>query len=255
MRHFGSVAKFNESFAAFLVTEGNSTVTDDYSNREPSRVNRKEEKRSGKWDKPSKGQNEERMALPDRSNRFRESRSRHSSMQYLLALFQRRAELDPNGLFFLCHMDSVFALARVLDKYPKISLRDKYVWVIAPVSESDPLSMLYYETYVSQFEEKGIVNLGITIEDALVPRDPKRLLEYESMHKVFELYLWLSLRFPTHFTDGDMARRERDICTNLIDQGLQSLSPVIKRAHKRMKKEKKKGKKVFVAKASHDSDY
>lgn len=247
MRHFGSVAKFNEDLSLYLASDrvnnpityatNDTHVEDDFTNMKKGKRSKNIKNIS---EKKRRGRKIEIIDLPDnhRLHTSRGSNQRYLSLSYLMQQYRKHSELDPNGLYFLCHMKEVFELASVLDQYPQISLRDKYVWALAPVSIDNVIVMKSYKTYVHQFASNGIVYLDLTMEyDSRVPKDEIILLKYESMHKVFELYIWLSLRFEGHFPDKSDAEKERDICTSLIDKGLMNLGQIRKNTRKRVKRQ------------------
>ena len=70
--------------------------------------------------------------------------TRRTSLTQLLHTFNKFSDLDPSGLYFLCNMDDTFLLANVLDGVCGLTLREKYVWSLAPVNHDDPQVMVWY---------------------------------------------------------------------------------------------------------------
>ena len=83
-----------------------------------------------------------------------------------------------------------------------------------------------------------------------VPKTPHKIQQLEEIHKIADLYLWLSIRYPSYFPDHDHVREigffshavmmsalswcslafrnqvqeQRLKCASLIDQGLEQLT-------------------------------
>lgn len=53
--------------------------------------------------------------------------------------------------------------------------------------------------------------------------DESDLAELEALHRVYDLYIWLSWRFEAAFTGRDAATQQQQACSQLIDEGLQNL--------------------------------
>ncbi|KAK8508938.1 hypothetical protein V6N12_058083 [Hibiscus sabdariffa] len=73
--------------------------------------------------------------------------------------------------------------------------------------------MLFVETYA----RKGIVHLReiFTPGTLEVPKTPTALKELESIHKVLELYVWLSFRLDEWFPDHELTSSQKNICSFL----------------------------------------
>ncbi|RZS11152.1 hypothetical protein BHM03_00042497 [Ensete ventricosum] len=57
----------------------------------------------------------------------------------------------------------------------------------------------------------------------LVPTSHNALKELESVHKVLDLYVWLSFRMEDSFPDRDVASSQKAICSLLIEEFLERL--------------------------------
>ncbi|KAK8540579.1 hypothetical protein V6N13_027098 [Hibiscus sabdariffa] len=79
--------------------------------------------------------------------------------------------------------------------------------------------MLFVETYA----RKGIVHLReiFTPGTLEVPKTPTALKELESIHKVLELYVWLSFRLDEWFPDHELTSSQKNICSLLIEEFLE----------------------------------
>ena len=66
------------------------------------------------------------------------------------------------------------------------------------------------------------VGLRDTVADHRVPRTPTELLSLETLHRVFDVYLWLAQHFPLCFVDAEAAKFEAKSCAHLVDVALRS---------------------------------
>jgi len=66
------------------------------------------------------------------------------------------------------------------------------------------------------------VGLRDTVADHRVPRSPTELLSLETLHRVFDVYLWLAQHFPLCFVDAEAAKFEAKSCAHLVDVALRS---------------------------------
>ncbi|KAI7744244.1 hypothetical protein M8C21_013541 [Ambrosia artemisiifolia] len=90
--------------------------------------------------------------------------------------------------------------------------------------------MLFAHTYA----KNRIVRLKeiFTPGTLKVPKTQAELKELESIHKVLELYVWLSFRLDDSFPDRDLAASQKSICGMLIEDFLERLGfqkPIPKR--------------------------
>lgn len=79
------------------------------------------------------------------------------------------------------------------------------------------------EQFAQTYAKKGIVHLReiFTPGSLQVPKTPTALQELESIHKVLELYVWLSFRLEDSFPDRELAASQKAICSMLIEEFLQ----------------------------------
>ncbi|KAK8625973.1 hypothetical protein V6N13_133630 [Hibiscus sabdariffa] len=78
------------------------------------------------------------------------------------------------------------------------------------------IRLLYYiDQFVETYARKGIVHLReiFTPGTLEVPKTPTALKELESIHKVLELYVWLSFRLDEWFPDHELTSSQKNICS------------------------------------------
>ncbi|KAH9621558.1 hypothetical protein KSS87_007335 [Heliosperma pusillum] len=116
----------------------------------------------------------------------------------------------------------VFKVAAIIDELP-LGLHDKYLFCISPVDVDDDISAQGLVQFAQNYAKKGLVRLKeiFTPGTLKVPTTPTALQELESIHKVLELYVWLSYRLEDSFPDRELAASQKSICSMLIEEFLQ----------------------------------
>jgi hypothetical protein len=150
--------------------------------------------------------------------------ARAVGLSTLLTTFKDTSNLD--ALYFLCDLDERVALASVLDEIqPAFSLRDKYALAMAPIGKDDYELKAAFAQFCQDLALSRIVCLPQIDGDGewSIPRTPEDVMRMEARHRVYELYLWLGLRYESHFDAQDEARRLARICSSLISQALMTL--------------------------------
>ncbi|CAK9154410.1 unnamed protein product [Ilex paraguariensis] len=105
-------------------------------------------------------------------------------------------------------------VAAVIDELP-LGLHDKYLFCISPVDMNDDISSQGLMQFAQNYSKNGIVRLReIFTPGALqVPKTQTALKELESIHKVLDLYVWLSFRLEDSFPDRELASSQKAICS------------------------------------------
>ncbi|XP_057841683.2 DExH-box ATP-dependent RNA helicase DExH18, mitochondrial [Cryptomeria japonica] len=120
----------------------------------------------------------------------------------LLETFAKRCVLD--GSYFLCKHDHVKKVARMLEKIPELSLRERYNFCYAPVSTSDSKAMAYLTRFAQQYGKNPPVRLQLGVPRGSA-RNDLELLDLETKHQILSMYLWLS----HHFREETFPYKER----------------------------------------------
>ncbi|GAU18871.1 hypothetical protein TSUD_228610, partial [Trifolium subterraneum] len=115
----------------------------------------------------------------------------------------------------------VMKVAAVIDEFP-LELRDKYLFCISPVDMDDEISSQGLTQFAENYAKKGLVRLReiFTPGTLRVPKTPSALKELESIHKVLDLYVWLSFRLDESFPDHELASSQKALCSMLIEEFL-----------------------------------
>ncbi|WJX60044.1 RNA helicase [Trifolium repens] len=123
--------------------------------------------------------------------------------------------------YFFVNCEQVLKVAAVIDEFP-LELRDKYLFCISPVDMDDEISSQGLTQFAENYAKKGLVRLReiFTPGSLRVPKTPSALKELESIHKVLDLYVWLSFRLDESFPDHELASSQKALCSMLIEEFL-----------------------------------
>ncbi|XP_072973354.1 ATP-dependent RNA helicase SUV3, mitochondrial isoform X1 [Typha angustifolia] len=140
----------------------------------------------------------------------------------LLEEFLEKAKLSPD--YFISDCEEILKVAAVVDELP-LGLYDKYLFCISPVDMNDDVAAQGLIQFAENYAKKGIVRLKeiFTPGTLQVPRSQTALKELESIHKVLDLYVWLSFRMEDSFPDRELASSQKSICSLLIEEFLERL--------------------------------
>ncbi|TYJ20097.1 hypothetical protein E1A91_A09G237400v1 [Gossypium mustelinum] len=140
----------------------------------------------------------------------------------ILEDFLENAKLSEN--YFFANCEEMLKVAAVIDELP-LSLQDKYLFCISPVDMDDEISSQGLTQFAENYAKKGLVRLKEIFSPGSlqVPKTHSALKELESIHKVLELYVWLSFRLDESFPDHELASSQKAICSMLIEEFLERL--------------------------------
>ncbi|ONM09144.1 ATP-dependent RNA helicase SUV3, mitochondrial isoform X1 [Zea mays] len=138
----------------------------------------------------------------------------------ILERFLEKAKLSPD--YFITDCEDMLKVAAIVDDLP-LGLYDKYLFCMSPVDVSDDISAQGLVQFAENYARKGIVRLKeiFTPGTLQVPKTDNQLKELESVHKVLELYVWLSFRMDDSFPDREVAASQKSICSMLIEEYLE----------------------------------
>ncbi|EXB51130.1 ATP-dependent RNA helicase SUPV3L1 [Morus notabilis] len=127
--------------------------------------------------------------------------------------FVENAKLSAS--YFISDSEEMMKVAAVIDQLP-LSLQDKYLFINSPVDMDDAISAQGLTQFAENYAKRGIVRLReIFIPGMLeVPKSHTELKELESIHKVLDLYVWLSFRWESSFPDREVASTQKNICSS-----------------------------------------
>lgn len=138
----------------------------------------------------------------------------------ILERFLEKAKLSPD--YFIAECEDMLKVAAIVDDLP-LGLYDKYLFCISPVDMRDDISVQGLVQFAENYARKGTVRLKeiFTPGTLQVPKTHNQLKELESVHKVLELYVWLSFKVEDSFPDREVAASQKAICSMLIEEYLE----------------------------------
>jgi len=145
------------------------------------------------------------------------------SFAELIHKFSEQAEL--RGKYFFCKQEGTINIAKLLSQVQGLSLKDLYLFCMAPASSSDlriHAAMLHFAKRYAAGEA-----CGLEIDPGEVPpSSPNQMRDYEAAHQVAMLWLWLSNRFgdSVYFPKRTEASDIASTICNLLSQGLAIIS-------------------------------
>lgn len=139
-----------------------------------------------------------------------------NGLRQILEHFVDNAKLSEN--YFIADCEGMLKVAAVIDEMP-LSLHDKYLFCISPVDMADDITSQGLTQFAQNYANKGIVRLReiFTAGTLQVPETQAALKELESIHKVLDLYVWLSFRLEESFPDRELAVSQKSACSMLIE--------------------------------------
>lgn len=140
----------------------------------------------------------------------------------VLEHFVENAKLSSN--YFISDCEAILKVAEVIEDLP-LGLQERYLFCISPVDMDDGISSQGLIQFAEEYAKKGLVNLKKVFTPATfcIPKTQMELKELESIHKVLDLYVWLSFRMKESFPDRELASSQKAVCGMMIEEYLESL--------------------------------
>jgi ATP-dependent RNA helicase SUPV3L1/SUV3 len=149
----------------------------------------------------------------------------NNSLSNLIQIFMSICKID-NGQYFLCNFEEIKNLAEMIDHIP-IPLKAKYTFCTSPISTRDIFVSSCFVKFVRSYSN----NEPVTVEclqsiinwKLSTPTNLNELLHLESVFDTLDLYLWLSFRFPTIFSQPNEIAQMRIDLEMVIFKGIKQL--------------------------------
>jgi ATP-dependent RNA helicase SUPV3L1/SUV3 len=139
----------------------------------------------------------------------------------ILSFFADNMEFE--GPFRAANIDAMLEIASIVDQY-NLDLKSRYFLSCAPVTINSPYIESIFHRYIKDLEDQKEVRY-------IPPRDlppfaqtNEMLLNAEDRVREISLYLWLSFKFPNHFTQTQKALDARARLNHYIENSLQNIS-------------------------------
>lgn len=137
----------------------------------------------------------------------------------VLMFHQERTRFE-HALFAHAPLSSQIAQALLVDAHaPAMSLKDKFIFVCAPVSLNVAFEKDYYLLCLQSVAQSKVRHLHAA--PAWLSSDsPKHLEQAELLSHNLSLYAWLSFKFPQFFIDSDKVSALRQQVSRYIERAL-----------------------------------
>ena len=126
----------------------------------------------------------------------------HASLANLVDIFASLSAVDGN-LYSLCKMLDFKFLADMIE-HIRLPLKAKYTFCCAPINQRMPLVCTMFMKIIRQYSRGSLITFDWLCHQMGWPFSPPEtildLVNLEAVHDVFDLYLWLSYRFPVSFS-------------------------------------------------------
>lgn len=127
---------------------------------------------------------------------------------------------------FLSGIEGMAEVAKYFNGIKGLSLKEQLLLSKAPVKTSNDKCVASFQefcTVIAKCKSATLLDMN-TIDLSILKRKgpftKQDITEFESLHSIIILYLWLSIRFPINFLDRLGAFNCKSLCERLIDQGL-----------------------------------
>lgn len=152
-----------------------------------------------------------------------------ASLSNLVDIFVSLSQVD--GTYIVCNMEDFKFLADMIQHIP-LNLRSRYVFCTAPINKKQTFVCTSFLKFARQFSRDEPLTFDWIARHInwplAAPKNIKDLVHLEAVHDVLDLYLWLSYRFMDMFPDTAIVREIQGELDNLIQQGVQNITRLIK---------------------------
>lgn len=154
----------------------------------------------------------------------------HLGLTDLIELFIELCEFDDSA-YFICDLENFKLLANTI-QHINIPLRARFTFCCAPINIKFPFTVAMFTKFVRQYSVSEPVTAPWLRRNINWPCKPPKNLEelnhLETVFDVFELYLWLSYRFPDIFPEPDEVRLLQKGLDEIIFTGVTDIVRLIR---------------------------
>jgi ATP-dependent RNA helicase SUPV3L1/SUV3 len=137
----------------------------------------------------------------------------------ILSYHQERTKFH-HDLFEQSSLNTQIAQAQLVDEHaPNMALKDKFIFVYAPISLNVAFEKDYYLMCLQSVAQSTTRHLPMA-PVWLESHSPKHLEQAELLSRNLSLYAWLSFKFPQCFVDGASVRALRQQVSRYIERAL-----------------------------------
>ena len=155
-----------------------------------------------------------------------------ATLSNLVDIFISLSTLN-NDMYTLCYLEDFKFLADMIE-HIKLPLKAKYTFCCAPINRKMPLLCTMFLKMARQYSKGELVNFDWLCSQVGWPFSPPEtildLVTLEQVHDSFDLFLWLSYRFPDMFVDVDTVRQVQQELDKVIEEGVNNIVELLKKA-------------------------
>ena len=156
----------------------------------------------------------------------------YATLANLVDIFISLSTLD-DSMYALCHLDDFKFLADMIE-HINLPLKAKYTFCCAPINRRMPLVCTMFLKMARHYSKGELITFDWLCSQVGWPFAPPEtildLVHLEAVHDTFDLYLWLSYRFPDVFTCVDIVRQVQDELDTVIEVGVSNIVMLLKEA-------------------------
>lgn len=157
------------------------------------------------------------------------------TLSNLIDVFVNLCTVD-SSLYFMCLMDDFKFLADLIQHIP-LPLRSRYVLCCSPINKKMPFVCAMFLKFTRQLSQNEPATLDWLCHQVKWPfSTPATLLDLvhlEEVYDVFDLYLWLSYRFPDMFPEAELVRDLQRELDDLIQDGVTQIVRLLRNSDTR----------------------
>ena len=155
-----------------------------------------------------------------------------ATLSNLVDIFISLSTLN-NDMYTLCYLEDFKFLADMIE-HIKLPLKAKYTFCCAPINRKMPLLCTMFLKMARQYSKGELINFDWLCSQVGWPFSPPEtildLVTLEQVHDSFDLFLWLSYRFPDMFVDVDTVRQVQQELDKVIEEGVNNIVELLKKA-------------------------
>merc|ERR1711997_1044618 len=138
-----------------------------------------------------------------------------------------------DSTYNLCQFDDFKFIADMIE-HIKLPLKAKYTLCCAPINRRMPFVCTMFLKIARQFSRGELITFDWMCHQVGWPFSPPDtildLIQLEAVHDVFDVYLWLSYRFPDMFPDVEIVRSVQAELDLVIEEGVGNIVQLLKNA-------------------------
>jgi len=153
-----------------------------------------------------------------------------ATLSNLVDIFISLSTLD-DSLYTLCHLEDFKFIANMIE-HIRLPLKAKYTFCCAPLNRKMAFVNTMFLKITRQFSVGELISFDWLCTQVGWPfSHPETILDLmhlEAVHDVFDIYLWLSYRFPDMFPDVQIVREVQIELDKVIEEGVINIVQLLK---------------------------